>query len=212
MRRNDSEVERGDRAWLWPSAILTATLGGLALYLLRVLPFTGLPNPVLSLTSWFAWTFFACAFSIVFYTLRLMRAGQDAPIRTLMENWRAGKTRYAIILAGMTLAGLDMYFFMIMKPELNLLFPFWADPYLANADALILGRDGWRLFDSWNLALMSWVYSPFWFFGILLTLYWILLKPPSAIKSSAILAYFATWSLFGTAGQALLITGAEPGP
>jgi hypothetical protein len=35
-------------------------------------------------------------------------------------------------------------------------------------------------------------------------LYWILLKPPSAIKSSAILAYFATWSLFGTVGQALL--------
>jgi len=197
----------GDRHWTLISAAMTGALGLAALLFMTTLPFTALPDPIISLTSWFAWTFFACGFSIIFYTLSLMRSGEDRPIRTLANNLRNGRHRYLTILAGMTLAGFDMYFYMIMKPELNLLLPFWADPHLANVDSWILGQDGWRYFSSWNLEFMSWVYSPFWFFSILLTFYWLLLKPPSARKSAAIIAYFATWSVFGTLAQALLSSG-----
>jgi hypothetical protein len=202
-----SLARHNDREWLWASGFLSALLGGLAVWLMTSLPFDGLPDPVASLTSWFAWTLFALGFSIIFYTIGMMRAGNQAPVRTLMENWRAGRRRYAIIVAGMLLAGLDMYFYMIVKPELNLLFPFWADPHLANFDAWMLGRDGWRFFSSWNLELVSWLYSPFWFFSVLLTFYWLMLKPPSLTKSAAIGAYFAIWSIFGTIAQALFSSG-----
>jgi hypothetical protein len=186
---------------------MTAVLGVVAVSLMSSFPFEALPDPVVSLTTWIAWTFFAIGFSIVIYTFGMMHAGNERPIRKLVENWRADKVSYAIIVAGMILAGLDMYFYMIMKPELNLLLPFWADPYLANIDAWILGRDGWQLFVNWNLDLMSWVYSPFWFFSVLFTFYWLLLKPPSKTKSAAIVSYFATWSLFGTIAQALFSSG-----
>ena len=139
----------------------------------------------------------ASSFSIVLYTFALMRSGEERPVRRLSENWRTGRRRYLTILAGMFVAGLDMYFYMIMKPELNLLFPFWADPQLAKVDNWFLGQDGWRYFEGWNLDLMSWVYSPFWFFSILLTFYWLLLKPPSGRKSAAIMAVAFPATPFG---------------
>ena len=68
-----------------------------------------------------------------------------------------------MIAAGMALAGADMYFFMILKPELKLLFPFW--PILDwHIDAHLAGRDAWRFFAAWNLNVVAWVYSPLWFF------------------------------------------------
>ena len=102
------------------------------------------------------------------------------------------------------LAGLDIYFFMLIKPELDVIFPFWADPLLAEIDHKLLGTDAWRLFVGWNLELMAWIYSPGWFVSILITFFWILLKPPSDCKSAAILSYFILWSLFGPLGQAML--------
>jgi len=196
-----------DSHWLWISAALTAGFGVAALSLMRALPFSGLPDPVVSLASWLGWTLFACGFSVIFYTLRLLRGGVEHPLRILAAKWKSAKAKYIIIVAGMLLAGLDMYFYMIAKPELNLLFPFWADPHLANLDSLMLGRDPWRFFASWDLELVSWFYTPIWFLGVLLTFYWLLLKPPSQAKSAAIVAYFLTWTVFGTIGQALLSSG-----
>lgn len=196
-----------DRDWLCISAAITAVLGAVALWLLRELPFTAPPDPFVSIASWFGWTLFAVGFSIMAYTLKLMRSGEKRPIKKLLQNWQKGWRRYLIIPLGMILAGADMYFYMIMKPELNLLFPFWADRRLANLDAWVLGSDAWQFFATWNLDVMSWVYSPFWFFGVLLTFYWLLLKPPSLTKSTAIIAYFGIWSIFGTVGQALFSSG-----
>ena len=203
-----TEVGRpNDRDWLWVSATITAVLGAAAVRLVWELPFTAPPDPLLSLGSWLGWTVFAVGFSIIAHTLKLMRSGETKPLRKLLQNWQNYWPRYVIILVGMTLAGADMYFYMIMKPELNLLFPFWADPHLAAFDAWMFGRDAWQFFAEWNLDLMSWVYSPFWFFSVLLTFYWLLLKPPSLTKSTAIVAYFAIWSIFGTIAQALFSSG-----
>lgn len=201
-------IERArDRDWLWISTAITVALGAIAVWLLRELPFTTPPDPLVSVASWLGWTVFAVGFSIIAYTLRLMRLGQEKPIKRLLQNWQEEWRRYVFILLGMILAGADMYFYMIIKPELNVLFPFWADPHLANFDAWILGRDAWQFFRAWNLDVMSWVYSPFWFFSVLLTFYWLLLKPPSMTKSGAIVAYFMIWSIFGTIGQAFFSSG-----
>jgi hypothetical protein len=203
MRESECAPGAFDRDWILASTVLTVILGFFALALMIVLPFTALPDPVFSLASWFGWSFMASGVAVLVYTVKLMRTGEQRPIKRLAENCRTDRRRYAIIAFGMILAGADMYFFMIIKPELNLLFPFWTDPALANIDAYLLGRDAWHLFAEWNLEVLAWVYTPCWFFGILLTFYWLLLKSPSMIKSTAIVSYFAIWSIFGPVGQAL---------
>jgi hypothetical protein len=172
-----------------------------------VVRFTNSPDPLFSLASWFGWMVMASGAAIIVYTFRLMLAGEDRPMATIVANLRAGWRRYAVIALGAVLGGLDMYFFMILKPELNVLFPFWADPHLADFDHWILGRDAWRPFSGANLALIAWLYSPFWFFSMLLTFFWLLLKPASNTKAAAIIAYFAIWSVFGPIGQALFSSG-----
>lgn len=196
-----------DRDWLIASGVITALSAIAAVVLMLGLSFSALPAPRVSLASWFAWTLFAGGGSIIAYTLRLMRAGEDRPIDRLRENWRTAKVRYIAIAVGMTLAGLDMYSYMILKPILDVLTPFWADPTLARIDAFLLGKDAWRFFSGWNLDLVAVLYSPFWFFSLLLTFYWLLLRAPSRIKSAAILSYFVIWSVFGTIGQALAPAG-----
>lgn len=196
-----------DTDWLWPSAICTASLGLAAITLMVRLDFRTMPDPVASLASWVGWTIMASFFAVGIYTVGLMRAGHEHPMAILREKWREHWKRYLIIEAGMVLAGLDMYFFMILKPELNVLFPFWADPALSQIDRFLLGTDGWRLFMNIDLEVLAWVYSPFWFFTVLLTLFWLLVRPASVEKNAAIVAYFLTWSIFGPVGQALLSAG-----
>jgi hypothetical protein len=199
-------VQKSDLQWLWPSLFLTSVVGAVSTVLMHVVRFTNSPDPT-SLTSWFGWMVMASGVAVIVYVVRLMIAGKDRPLSILAENVRTRWRRYVAIAIGATLAGFDLYFFMILKPELNVLFPFWADPYLAGIDHWIFGMDPWRPFASWNLVVVSWLYSPFWFFSVLLTFFWLLLRPASDKKATAIIAYFAVWSVFGPVGQALLSSG-----
>ena len=199
-------MRSSDLQWLWPSFILTALLGAVSTALMYVVRFSNRPSPT-SLASWFGWMAMASGVAILVYTVKLMRAGKEKPSAILAANLRTHWRRYAAIGLGAVLGGFDMYFFMILKPELDVLFPFWADPHLANFDHWIFGTDAWRLFSGANLSFVSWVYSPFWFFSMLLTFFWLLLKPPSNEKATAMIAYFAIWSLFGPIGQALFSSG-----
>lgn len=199
-------MQKSDLQWLWPSLFLTSLVGAVSTLLMYVVRFTNSPDPS-SLTSWFGWMVMASGVAITVYVVKLMIAGKERPSAILAENLRTHWRRYVAMGIGATLAGFDLYFFMILKPELDVLFPFWADPHLANIDHWIFGTDPWRLFTGWNLVIVSWLYSPFWFFSVLLTFFWLLLKPPSTQKSTAIIAYFAIWSVFGPVGQALLSSG-----
>jgi hypothetical protein len=205
--RAPQDPPASDREWLIASGVIAAASALLAIGLMLGLSFSALPAPRVSLASWFAWTVFAGGASIILYTVQLLLAGEEKPIDRMRDNWRTGRDRYVAIAIGMTLAGFDMYSYMILKPILDLVTPFWADPALARIDFTVLGTDAWRLFSGWNLEWVAVVYSPFWFFGVLLTFYWLLLRPPSRIKSAAILTYFVIWSVFGTVGQALIPAG-----
>lgn len=197
-------MDSTDRDWLLPSAVLTTLLGAIAVALMTVARPSSMPDPLFSLAGWFAWTFIFAGAGIILFTLKLMSQGEKKPIAVLRSKFRSDSARHAVIAVGMLMAGVDMYFFMIVKPELNALFPFWADPLLSRIDHRIFGTDPWRLFVKWDLRVMSWVYGPFWFVSVSLTFFWLLLKAPSKVKSTAILAYFAIWSVFGPIGQVLL--------
>jgi hypothetical protein len=190
--------------WFVPSLLMTAGLGVVATALMLTLGFSALPDPLFSLASWIVWTGLLSAFAVVFYVLSLMRAGEPAPIAKLKHNLQSQWPRYLVLQAGMALAGLDMYFFMILKPELNALFPFWADKLLAEIDYAIVGQDAWRMFEHLPLDFMAVVYTPIWFACIVTTLFWTMVRPASTSKSTCILSYFITWTIFGPIGQAVM--------
>lgn len=193
-----------DLDWLAPSAAITCALGIIAAAFMWTSGFSAAPDPVFSLGGWLAWTLISGGVAIILYTLKLMVRSVPNPIARLRQEAATHWRRYLLILTAMMLAGLDMYFFMLVKPELDVLFPFWADPHLADIDHALLGTDAWRLFSSWDIELMAWIYSPGWFLSILVVLFWLVLQPPSETKSTAILTYFLLWSVFGPVGQAAL--------
>ena len=112
-------------------------------------------------------------------------------------------------VAGMMLAGVDMLFFMWIKPEVTAVAPFWADEMLANADRALFGRDPWHFFEGVDLTFHAWAYSFFWAVAIMATLVWLFAQKPSQERSSALLSYFAIWSIFGPIGQ-LALSSAGP--
>lgn len=192
-----------DLDWLAPSAAITCALGIFAASFMWISGFSAAPDPVFSLGGWLAWTLISGCAAIILYTFKLMVRSVPNPIAHIRQkaaNWR----RYLVVFTAMMLAGLDLYFFMLVKPELDLLFPFWADPHLADIDHALLGTDAWRLFSAWDIDLMAWIYSPGWFLSMLVVLFWLLLQPPSETKSTAILTYFVLWSVFGPLGQATM--------
>jgi hypothetical protein len=109
----------------------------------------------------------------------------------------------------MMLAGIDMLFFMWIKPEITAISPFWADGMLADIDHAIFRTDPWRLFKGMDLTVHAGAYSFFWAVAIMGTINWLLARKPSAERSASLIAYFAIWSIFGTIGQ-LLLSSAGP--
>lgn len=108
------------------------------------------------------------------------------------------------------LAGIDLLFFMWIKPEITALSPFWADELWADIDkAIFLGTDPWRLFRGMDLTFHAWAYSFFWMVVIIGTLIWLLAQQSSKERSASLISYFALWSIFGPIGQML---GSAAGP
>ncbi|HEX6218512.1 MAG TPA: phosphatase PAP2 family protein, partial [Sphingomicrobium sp.] len=161
-------------------------------------------DPFFSLSGWLKWTLICSGLVLFFHVVKMMRAGVDRPLAVLAEKLRTNKAWLAVIALAMTLGALDLYAFMIVKPQLNVLFPFWADQVLADLDHAIFGIDPWRLFPGWDRPVIGFAYSMGWYLSLLVTFFWLALKPPSQKKSAGLLSYFMIWSLFGPACQALI--------
>jgi hypothetical protein len=198
-----------DRDWFIPSCVLTGLLGLAAMMLMPVAGYSGIP-PYLS--SFFNWMLYSMAggLCIAVYAYAKLATGDEA------GDWRrslallGSKARgHSVAAAGMVLAGIDMIFFMWIKPEVTAVSPFWADRLLADVDHAIFGRDPWRFFSGMDLTFHAWAYSFFWAVSIMVTLMWLLAQPASRERSVSLLNYFAIWSIFGPIGQ-LLFSAAGP--
>ncbi|MEQ7874627.1 phosphatase PAP2 family protein [Sphingomonas sp. ASV193] len=196
---------RRETDWLLPSAILTFGLGAVAMS--GISPIKGDPDIWLPIWSWLA---FGVVFLILWsavYLVTLGARGEREPIHAFFVRAAALGPRWPAILLGIMLAGLDLYFFMWIKPQLNALRPFWADPYLAGLGKLLFGVDSWRLV---TFMLQEWVavaYTPVWFVALIATLYYVLLQPPSERRSRVLITYFLLWSVFGPVGQYFFSAG-----
>ena len=189
-----------ERDWLVPSMVLTLLSGAFGLVMIPdysgVMPAVG----ILPL-----WMFAAAIFGSFYGFFAMMAARVESPIARMraffVDEWRSP----AFLIFCLFLAGVNMTTFMWVKPLLNYLVPFWADPMLADADrALFLGHDPWTLFGWLNSRAMAVFYHRGWFAMMILTLIVVLAAKPSAEKSATMLTYFLLWSIVGPAVHALL--------
>jgi len=141
---------------------------------------------------------------LLFKTVQMMIARIDRPISHWARFVSEHRKKLMFVAIGMLLAGLNMITFMWLKPLLNYLVPFWADPYLAWGDRAIFGTDPWRLLVWLNNFPMALFYHRAWFALIILVLLKVLWSPASNEKSAMMLTYFVLWSIFGPAVHALL--------
>ena len=197
-------TEPRERDWLLPSALMTAGLGFAALLLMPIAGYHHIPDYFGRFLNWLNFM----AAGVIFWTIvqvhRLRRSGVESPIGGVIARLRTHKATTLAAVAGGMLAGIDMLFFMWIKPEITAISPFWADEMLADIDHAIFGTDPWRLFTGIDLTAHAGAYSFLWLVGVMVTVAWLLARKPSNQRSASLIAYFAIWSIFGTIGQYLL--------
>lgn len=198
-----------ERDWLMPAAVMTAGLGLAALLLMPLAGYDHIPDYFSRFLNWLNFM----AVGVIFWTIvqvhRLRKDGVDHPFGAIRARFRAHRATTLAVLAGGMLAGIDMLFFMWIKPELTAVSPFWADHALADIDHAIFGTDPWRLFHGIDLTIHAGAYSFLWAVAIMATVAWLLAQKPSVERSASLISYFALWSVFGTIGQ-LLLSSAGP--
>ena len=188
--------------WLVPGVLLTAGLAAFSFY--------GMPRydailPALLLLP--LWLLASAALAGLIAggeILRMMRSGVEHPIAHCILFVRENAKPLAFIGLSMALAGLNMIAFMWVKPLLNYLIPFWADPYLAAVDRQIFTTDPWHLVSWLNVTPLAYFYHRGWFALMIIVLLKVLMSPSSRQKSAILLTYFLLWSIFGPLVHSLL--------
>ncbi len=198
-----------DRAWFVPSFVLTVALGLVAWALMPIAGFHSVPPYFGAFVNWMGAATAGAIMLLIARFIGLVVSKVPQPAAALIGELNEHARTLSFIAAGVGLAGIDMVFFMWLKPELAAISPFWVDPYLADLDFVVFGTDPWRYFQGLDLEFTAWVYSFIWPASILVSLLWIFAQPQSVQRSSSILSYFAIWSLFGPIGQ-FLFSGAGP--
>ena len=186
--------------WLIPAIVLTALAGGVALALIPQA--SGLLPALAILPAWMAC---AALMALVAGFVHAARMKLPSPSRAAV-TWLRDNRRHALLVAGvMLLAGCNMVAFMWVKPLLNYLVPFTADPLLARWDAaLFMGNDPFQLLGWLAFPAAGLVYHPVWFGTMIFALLLALAAKPSPQRSAVLLSYFVLWSLAGPFVHALL--------
>lgn len=192
-----------ERDWFVPSAVMTAGLGLAALLLMPVAGYDEIPPYFSRFVNWMVYGVFGGTILLMVHVVKLHRAGVERPFEHLRAEFLSKRAFLLSAIGGMMLAGIDMLFFMWIKPEVTAVAPFWADELFANIDRAIFQIDPWRLFQGIDLTFHAWAYSFFWAVAIMATLVWLFAQKPSFERSTSLLSYFALWSLFGPIGQYL---------
>jgi hypothetical protein len=193
-----------ERDWLIPASVMTAGLGLAALLLMPVAGYEHIPPYFSRFLNWMDYMLVGGLLFLMWQVLELHREGIEHPLVELKVRFFARKAFLLAAVAGAMLGGIDMLFFMWIKPELTAVSPFWADKMLANVDHAIFRTDPWRFFQGIDLTAHASAYSFLWAVAVMVTTVWLLAQKPSASRSASLISYFALWSVFGTIGQYFL--------
>jgi hypothetical protein len=189
-------------SWIVPGALLTLALGAFALI---GMPDYGAVLPALLLLPlWMLASVALAGLLAVGPILKMMRDGVDSPLAHCRAFLRRNARALGFVALCMALAGLNMITFMWVKPLLNYLVPFSADPLLARIDRAMFGTDPWQLLSWLNVTFLAYVYHRGWFALMIVVLLKVLVSPGSRQKSALMLTYFLLWSVFGPLVHTLL--------
>ena len=182
-----------DREWIVPAIVLTC---GLALVAILFTPsIAGLATNLVIMP---AWMLAATVVGAVYGFVRMALAGVRSPTAEMIRFVREERSRLLPIVLIVGLAGANMTAFLWVKPLLNYLVPFTADPMLARADVLLFfGHDPWRVLGWLDVAGAEFVYHKLWTIMMILTLIVVAQAPASPEKSAVMTSYFVLWSLAG---------------
>ncbi len=180
-----------ERNWFIPCLLLTA---GAILFALWHTPAASDLLPALQILP--AWIAGSAVLGSILGLIFMAARGENSPLSAITRFVRANHWRIAGAGLFMALAGLNLVAFMWIKPLLNVLVPFWADPLLADLDAaLFLGHEPWTLLQWLNFPAAGMIYHPVWFLSIMLGLLLAIAAPSSPDRSAVLLGYFVLWTL-----------------
>ncbi len=186
--------------WIGPSVLMTALLSA---FTLSRLPKYGSVMPALELLP--LWIVVSVIFGAIYYFFWCVNRNISNPFSLLFSNRTSNLEVLVPILLLIVISGMNMVAFMWIKPYLNSVIPFWADPMLANIDrAIFLGHDPWSLIQGLNTDALVYIYHRGWFAFLILAILNIAAQPPSLTKSSLIVTYFALWTFVGPLVHSLL--------
>ncbi|MEN7537297.1 phosphatase PAP2 family protein [Aurantiacibacter flavus] len=182
-----------EKEWLLPSIVLTIVTATAALTLIPSV--SGLLPALAILPAWMAGAF---AISTIFGFVWMALHGVKRPAAEAVAYLSREKRKLLFVALVMLLAGMNMVSFMWVKPLLNYLVPFWADPLLAKWDAILfLGHDPWQTLGWLSFPNAGLVYHPIWFLLMIGSLLIAAFAPFSSNRSAILLSYFALWSVVG---------------
>ena len=182
-----------DRQWQIAAIALT-TLACIAS--LSLMPNTNGLWPALSILP--AWMVAAALMAAIFGFVKAARMRLDSPARALVAYLRDNRAHSLGVAAIMLLAGANMVGFMWVKPLLNYLVLFRADPMLADLDhMLFLGHEPWSVLSALAFPASGIIYHPVWFVLLIFALLMVASARPSPERSAVLLSYFVLWTLAG---------------
>lgn len=177
--------------WEKPSLVIVAAMWAATFVLMVFSGVSGVPPFLKTMPNWMGLAGFLSLLALLGFVVRMMLQGEEAPFARLRQ---LDARRGAWVALWMVAAGLHMAAFMSIKPQMNYLVPFWADPLLADLDALLFLGDPYRFLGFLNSPWSADYYSKAWFVSVVATLLWQVCRAPSADKSTNLLAYFAIWA------------------
>jgi len=174
-----------DAVWLWVMASVTAVEA-----------------------AWWAvtWLMGIAPAPYVFTYLALAFAGLGAAsmLRLALQP-KAATPNWSSAVPATFLVGLGASFFLPIKYAIPKLVPFWLDYPLARAERTMFAADPWAILDrclGWAVVPMDRLYA-LWLPTQALILFLLILQPPSAAKSRALIAYFLAWFVLGVVAASL---------
>jgi hypothetical protein len=186
---NGNIVATREAEWIIPAVLLTFGSGIFAI--VKSPNHSGILPALMLLPMWMVAAAAMGAVFILFRTAQMMIAGVERPIARWLTLISEQRRQLVFVIVGMLLAGLNMITFMWIKPLLNYLVPFWADPYLASMDYRIFHTEPWRSLSWLNNEFTSIFYHRAWFALIILLLLKVLSSPPRERKMRSGSRFFA---------------------
>ena len=135
---------------------------------------------------------------LTYLTLAFVALAAALTLRLALVPGRP-RARWPGVLTGTLLVGLGASLFLPLKYAIPGQVGFWLDAPLAAAERALFGGDPWQrlqLMLGWALVPIDRIYG-LWLPTQLLALFAVMLEPPSALKSRALIVYGLAWFALG---------------